>query len=193
MTQTSAATASVLAGAWANTPTPTITGTAKGGSTLTAVPGTWDAGTTLTYQWYRGASAITGATTSSYVIGAAADIGSTLSVNVTGAKAGYTSVVKSSAPTAAVVAGTQVLTPTPTITGTLAVGSRLTATPGTWDTGVVITYQWLSNGNPIALATAKTFTLTALQRGTAISVQVTGTKPAVTTVVKVSAATALIP
>jgi len=193
VTQTSAATASVLAGAWANTPTPTITGTAKGGSTLTAVPGTWDAGTTLTYQWYRGASAITGATTSSYVIGAAADIGSTISVNVTGAKVGFTSVVKSSAPTAAVVVGTQVLTPTPTITGTLTVGSRLTATPGTWDTGVVITYQWLSNGNPIALATAKTFTLTALQRGTAISVQVTGTKPAVTTVVKVSAATALIP
>ena len=33
------------------TPKPTITGTPKVDVQLTAVPGTWDAGTTLTYQW----------------------------------------------------------------------------------------------------------------------------------------------
>ena len=32
-------------------PTPTIGGTPKVGATLTGDPGTWDAGTALTYQW----------------------------------------------------------------------------------------------------------------------------------------------
>lgn len=186
VTQTSAATVSIPAGTWVLTPTPTITGTVKGGSTLTAVPGTWDTGTTFTYQWYRGASAISGATASTYAL-VVADIGSTISVNVTGTKAGFTNVVKSSAPTAVVVIGTQTLTPTPTITGTLTVGSRLTLNSGTWDTGVTKTYQWYSNGVAIAGATATTFTLTATQRGTTITAAVTGTKTAVTTVTKLSA------
>ena len=32
-------------------PTPTITGTPRPDSAVTGVPGTWDTGTTRTYQW----------------------------------------------------------------------------------------------------------------------------------------------
>jgi len=99
LAKTSAATAAVAAGTL-TAPTPTITGTKKVGSTLTAKPGAWGpAPVTLKYQWYRGATAITGATTAGYKL-VRADAGATLKVRVTGSKAGYTSVAKYSAATA---------------------------------------------------------------------------------------------
>ena len=45
---------------------PTISGTAKVGSTLTANAGTWTAGATLAYQWYRSGAKIEGATRPTY-------------------------------------------------------------------------------------------------------------------------------
>lgn len=57
-----------------------ITGTPSVGQTLTATPATVaPAGTTRAYQWYRGASAISGATSSTYVV-QFADIGNNISV-----------------------------------------------------------------------------------------------------------------
>ena len=51
VTQTSAATAAVVPGTLTG-PTPTITGTASVGATLTATPGTWaPAPVALAYQW----------------------------------------------------------------------------------------------------------------------------------------------
>jgi hypothetical protein len=88
--------------------TPTISGTAKVGSTLTAVPGTWTSGVTRTYKWSRytgGAwTTISGATKSTYKA-TTTDLGKKLRVTVTGTKTGYSTLVKSSAATAAVKAG----------------------------------------------------------------------------------------
>ena len=51
------------------TSTPTVSGTAKVGSTLTAKAGTWaPAPVTLAYQWYRGSVRIAGATKSTYTV-----------------------------------------------------------------------------------------------------------------------------
>ncbi|HEY5230634.1 MAG TPA: carboxypeptidase regulatory-like domain-containing protein, partial [Galbitalea sp.] len=84
------------------TPTPTVTGTAKSGQVLTAVPGTWTpAPVVLTYQWDRGGVPISGATSSTYTL-VAADIGSTIKVEVTGQKVGYAPVTKQSSPTGVV-------------------------------------------------------------------------------------------
>lgn len=80
-------------------PIPTISGTAKVGQRLTADPGTWTTGTALAYQWYRSGSLIPGATGKTYTPGKA-DRQRTLTVAVTGTKAGYTSVTRTSAPTA---------------------------------------------------------------------------------------------
>ncbi|MEO7269571.1 MAG: carboxypeptidase regulatory-like domain-containing protein, partial [Knoellia sp.] len=192
--KTSAATTPVLLALTAGTPT--ITGTAKAGYTLTANPGTWGpAPVTLAYQWKRAGVAITGATASTYQL-TGSETGKTITVTVTGSKSGYTSVAKTSAATVAVVAGTITAptAPTPTITGTKAVGSTLTAVPGTWGPApVTLAYQWFRSGVAITGATASTLALTTLDRGRTMTVRVTGTKTGYTSVAKTSAATTAIP
>ncbi|GAB3523387.1 hypothetical protein ACX80B_07350 [Arthrobacter monumenti] len=76
--------------------TPRITGIARAGRTLTAVPGEWTPGTQLTYQWYRNKQPITRATKVTYRI-AAADRGHAIKVQVRGGKAGYMSLNRTSA------------------------------------------------------------------------------------------------
>ncbi|MFT4213343.1 MAG: CAP domain-containing protein [Microbacterium sp.] len=78
---------------------------------------------------------------------------------------------------------------TPAITGTVAVGEKLTAKVGTWNpTSVVLTYRWLRGGVAISGATGKTYKLTAADAGKKISVRVTGTKSGYTTTTVTSAA-----
>ncbi|PTL72155.1 hypothetical protein C1I63_04400 [Rathayibacter caricis DSM 15933] len=84
--------------------TPTISGTAQVGAVLTANPGTWTTGTTLTYRWYASGVAVRGATGRTFVP-TTSQLGATVTVEATGAKAGYTSVIRRSAATAAVKAG----------------------------------------------------------------------------------------
>jgi len=100
--KTSAATPRVAAGTL-TAPVPAITGTAKVGSILTAVPGAWGpAPVTLTYQWKANGIAITGATASTYKP-AAAVRGKILTVTVTGSKAGYIAAARTSVATVKVV------------------------------------------------------------------------------------------
>jgi hypothetical protein len=64
--------------------------------------------------------------------------------------------------------------PNPTISGTPTVGETLTAVTGTWvPTPESFSYQWFSNGAPIAGATAAAYTLTAAEAWTGVQVQVT--------------------
>ncbi|MGX5681857.1 cell wall-binding repeat-containing protein [Schumannella luteola] len=85
----------VTAAPLTKTPTPTISGTAHVGSTLTAVPGAWDSGVSFAYQWRRNGLVISGATSATYTV-PSSFVGSTISVDVTGSKPGYQSVTKSS-------------------------------------------------------------------------------------------------
>ena len=177
-------------------PTPTITGTAKVGQTLTAVPGTWGpAPVALATQWLRDGTAISGATGTSYQA-TTADAGKKLSVKVTGTKSGYTTASKTSAATAAVAEAdplTFTTTPTPTITGTAKVGQTLTAVPGTWAPAPdKLSTQWLRDGDAIDGATGTTYQATTADTGKKLSVKVTGTKSGYTTASKTSAATAAV-
>ncbi|MDR1799761.1 MAG: Ig-like domain-containing protein, partial [Bifidobacteriaceae bacterium] len=77
--------------------TVTITGTVESGQTVSAAPGTWSpAGVTLTYQWLRNGTPISGATSVNYVV-KPADVGFTLTVKVTGTLTGYTTATATSA------------------------------------------------------------------------------------------------
>ena len=121
-----------------NTTPPSIAGTAKEGSPLTANEGTWsNTPTSFTYQWQRCASDgtacgdSTSATSKTYTP-ANADVGHTLRVVVTAVNAdgrtpatsGPTDVVGSNnGPTNTV---------RPAVTGTAAVGETLTVSNGSW-------------------------------------------------------------
>jgi hypothetical protein len=148
----------------------------------------------LTYQWKANGVAITGATAATYKP-AAAQVGKTITVTVTeqrtAGKGGYAITSKTSAATAAVVAGTLGPAPVPAITGPAKVGSTLTAVPGTWGPApVALTYQWKANGVAITGATAATYKVAAAHRGKTLTVTVTGTKAGYTTKSKTSVATA---
>jgi 5-hydroxyisourate hydrolase-like protein (transthyretin family) len=81
------------------------------------------------------------------------------------------------------------LTP-PSIAGTPAVGSTLTATPGTWNlTGTTYHYQWLAGTAPVGVD-APTYTPTATDVGKAMSVVVTGAVAGIGSATAKSAATA---
>ncbi len=90
--------------------TPTISGTVRVGSTLTAHVGSWTAGTSFSYRWYANGAAI-GGTASTLTLSAAVQ-GKRISVHVTGSQTGYVSLTKSSGSTA-VVAGKPTPPPAP--------------------------------------------------------------------------------
>lgn len=76
---------------------PTISGTAKAGSTLTANPGTWSPSpVSLAYQWYVNGAPAGGATGSTWVVPVWAATKS-VSVTVTGTRQGYSAVARTSA------------------------------------------------------------------------------------------------
>ncbi|MGC4174963.1 hypothetical protein [Demequina sp.] len=76
-------------------PTPTISGTATSGKTLTAKVGTWSPKPALSYQWYRSGTKISGATKATYKL-TSKDKGKKITVKVTGKKSGYLTVTKTS-------------------------------------------------------------------------------------------------
>ena len=80
-----------------------ITGSATVGSELTANAGTWSPVTpsTVTYQWKRGGSPISGATGSTYTL-VPADAGAVITVTVGGSETNYTVTSSTSGGTAAV-------------------------------------------------------------------------------------------
>jgi len=154
--------------------TPSVSGTPNVGLQISALPGTWDAGVSFSYQWLRGGTAIAGANASTYSL-TSADLAGKVSVAVTGSKPGYFPLTKTS-PTVTVGVGTLVLKPVPVITGSLAVGKVLTMVAGTWDDGTILTYQWLRDGKVLAGQTAQTYEIVPIDVGTNIQARVTATK-----------------
>lgn len=175
VTLTSDGTSAITGMAQTLTPVPTISGVVSVGQTLTADAGTWDSGVNLSYQWLRGSSLISGATSSTYTL-TASDLNAQITVRVTGAKTGYSTSVRHSSNTVAVARGVLLQTPTPTISGNAQVGSTLSATVGTWDVGTNLTVQWLRDGVAIPGATSLTYVLVGQDYQSSITVAVTGAK-----------------
>ncbi|WP_157428876.1 carboxypeptidase-like regulatory domain-containing protein [Agromyces salentinus] len=166
MTSTSPATSTKVALA----PVPSISGTARVGARLIAVPGTWTTGTVLSSQWYADGIAIANATASSLVVPSSL-AGKAITVRMSGRLAGYPTVTHASVPTARVIAWS-----TPTISGTTEVGATVTANPGVWSTGTSFAYQWYANGVAVSKATGRTFAPTPAQVGASLTVRVTGSQ-----------------
>lgn len=184
----SSLTTAVATGTFASAPTPTISGTAQFGQTLTAVTGTWSNSATLTYQWKRSGSATVLGTAARYTVGVA-DVGATLTVTVTGTQTGMLTTSKTSVATSTVILATYSTTPTPTISGVPQVGKTLTAVTGTWSNAPTFTYQWRRSGSTSVIGTAATYSVAAADMGTTITVSVIATKPGFATTTKTSTAT----
>jgi hypothetical protein len=171
-----------------NTSLPSISGSARDGSLLTASHGSWTGSpTSYAYQWLRcdaqggNCGAISGATSQRYTV-QTADVGSRLRVQVTA--------TNSSGSGTAVSRPTDIVKPTgtapkntspPTISGNTQEGSTLTVNPGSWSgtPAPSFSYQWercTGTGGGCAFisgATGTTYQLTSADVAHTILVQVT--------------------
>jgi len=85
----------VAEGTLTKSPVPNVSGTAKVGKSLSAVPGGWDSGVLLKYQWYRDGVVIANATSKTYKL-ISLDVGTNITVAVTGSKPGYLAITRTS-------------------------------------------------------------------------------------------------
>ncbi len=165
---------------------PTVSGTRKVGSKLTATPGTWSpADVAVAYQWLRNGAAISGARSATYTA-VSADLGKTLSVRVNATKSGH-SASATTLSVGKIAAGTQQVTGTAKVVGTPRVGKSLTVKPGK-ATGAKVSYRWLSNGKAIKGATRSTLKLGKALSGKKVTVKVSYTRAGYTTVVQTTKA-----
>ncbi|MGD0273197.1 MAG: hypothetical protein ABSB96_05680 [Gaiellaceae bacterium] len=133
-----------------NSVSPTISGTAKQGQTLSATTGTWagNPAPTFAYQWRRcdssggSCSDISGAGSATYLL-VLADVGSTIRVVVTATNSAG-SATATSTQTGAIAGLPPVNSALPEISGTLRQGQTLSATTGTWagNPAPTFAYQW---------------------------------------------------
>jgi len=160
---------------FATAPTPNIVGTAAEGEVLTATAGTWKLNPSLLgYQWNANGQPITGATTSTLTVPVLA-AGAKVTVSVTASRKGFATTTKTSAAKTYLKAFTSA--PTPTISGTIAAGSVLTADPGAWSPAATLSYAWFADGKAIYKGPkTNKYTLTATSQFKAITVRVTATK-----------------
>ena len=169
-----------------NTGTPSISGTAAQGDTLTASPGSWsNSPSSYSYQWQDCSSACTsvsGATSPTYQV-QSSDVGNSIDVVVTGTNAGG-SASATSARTAVVTASptaAPVNSATPTISGSTEEGQTLTAATGIWSNSPTsYAYQWQDCSSAdgcvsISGATGSTYAPQSSDVGNTIEVAVTAT------------------
>ncbi len=183
-----------------NTVEPRVTGTAMVGSRLTATRGSWtESPTSYEFQWTRCPSSggaadasncavIGGASTEQYVPGNA-DVGKRLRVRVTASNADGAKTVASNATAIVLKGGKPANTTAPSISGTAAVGSTLTAGKGEW-TGtdpLAFSYAWLrcdtdgGSCSGISGANDMTYVLKSVDLGNTMRVRVTAKNRAGTT------------
>ncbi|HEY2645039.1 MAG TPA: hypothetical protein VGI56_14905, partial [Galbitalea sp.] len=153
----------------------TVTGTPKVGQALGVTFGLSSPnGATYKYQWRRDGVAISKATGATYTV-TPSDYKHKLSITVAASKPGYVTATQTSASTAAVGTGVITISAGATVTGTAAVGAKLSAHITT-SPSATYAYQWLANGTAIKSATSSTYVVAAGDLNKKISVKVTASK-----------------
>jgi hypothetical protein len=166
-----------------------IVGNASPGATLiVARPPAVPAPDSVSYRWRLDGASIRGANRSELTMRSDWR-GHDITVSVTVGKAGY--VVKSVTSAGARVGGAYTASPRPVISGTVRVGSTLTAIRGTWSpTPSSFSFQWYADGRPISGATTSKYTLTGTDYKKEITVSARSYRAGYGTVLRRSVATA---
>lgn len=144
----------------------------------------------LTYQWYVDGQLISDTSQTHGVT--AAEVGKRIKGCVTAHRTDFVDDQVCAAESAPIgiwqtePTTTWIKSSTPKITGKVRVGSKLSIKFIGWDSGVHFRYRWQRNGLPIKGATKSTYRLTRKDRHKNIRVQVWGSKPGYTTVVRYS-------
>lgn len=166
---------------------PTISGTAKVDSLLTATSGSWTPTPSATaYTWRADGVDIPGAHSRSFRVGPD-QLGKKITVVTTASLRGYTSSSQGSAPTEAVAPAKFAVATPPKVSGTPRPGQTLRV-----DLGAVTpaasrtTVTWLRDGEPIPGATRSTYVPTAADIGHVIGAKVRYARPGYTTLASIS-------
>jgi hypothetical protein len=141
----------------------------------------WNSATRLTYgaasdytvQWYRNGSAIAGETGNTYRL-QTSDAGASIYAVISGVRtySGNVTTNTISGITAPVTSVT-ILNEGKAVTGSVAIGSTLSASVTPTDASNSVTYQWYDNGTPISGATGSSYKIASSNAGHRISVKVT--------------------
>ncbi len=129
----------------------------------------------VSYQWYRGSSAIPGANASSYTA-SASDLNKNLSVQVTAKLASYDDKTLTSNQSNPVILHDFEVTDGVTIATELFVGDSVTAVLPSISPSATLAYQWYRDGIKITNATARSYTVATADAAHALTVKVTLTK-----------------
>lgn len=150
-----------------------LEGTPSGvGSILSVAGAEWSPQPSdLHYQWRRAGQDIGGKTSSTYTT-TSADLGRQLSVAITVTRPGFVPVQEVLA--AGVPCYDDSVLPTPSVQGLLAVGSTLYIVADPTPPEMVLGYQWLADGVPLAGATASALKLGPSLMGKRVTATVTG-------------------
>lgn len=180
--QTLTAAEPVAAGEFTTAPQPIIVGTPKVDSPLSVNAGVWEPVASLSYAWKIGGATV--GTAGSFTP-TAAQQGAAVSVTVTGTADGYNSASQTSA-AVTIGAAAFAVKPVPAIAGSVRVGSKLTAKPGTWAPTASFSYSWKVSGAQVS--TASTFTPAATQRGKGLTLTVRASRAGYTPVTQTTKA-----
>jgi hypothetical protein len=179
--------------------TPTVSGTAKVGSTVKVKSkGSWSPKpSSYGYQWYANGVEINGAVNASFKLTADQN-GKQVTVKLIGKKSGYADTLSKASKAKKIAAGSLgVKTPKITNRSTSKdpaktapkFGDTLSTSVSAWTPApVLLKYQWYRSGKVISGATDIPYTVTAADIGKTISVKVTGSKTGYKTVVKAAKA-----
>lgn len=162
-----------------NNVAPAISGSPVIGQTLTGTHGTWAGypAPTLTEQWNRNGSPVSGATSLTYLLTAPDDTTNiTLTETATNASGFASSTSASVGPVTGVPTAPSIAV-SPVASGTAQATFTLSVTNGTWNgyPGPTFTYQWRSAGVNVGGATSATYVLQNSDVGNNVDCVVTGT------------------
>ena len=153
-----------------------IVGLARVGQSLSALPGTWESETKLTYSWLADGVPIPGAANNTFLI-SPSQLGKRISVQVTGSKYGFVDTAAESGPSSQVELGVLSDSVKAHVLGSGKVAGVLTASVENLPADSYIVVSWFRDGKEITQPGSVSYTLQSSDLGSEITASITARSP----------------